>query len=110
MRRNILEAIVYKNNPVRMQVINGKTWFAAKDICDVLEISNPRKAVAALDSEEKSTAIINTPGGRQSLNIINESSMYALILRSRKPAARAFRKWVATEVLPSIYKYKTRVS
>ena len=105
MRRNILEAIVYKNNPVRIRVINGKPWFAAKDICNILEISNPRKAVAALDNDEKGVTNSDTPGGKQALNIINESGMYALIFRSRKPVARAFRKWVTMEVLPSIHKY-----
>lgn len=102
MKKNALETIVYQENPVRMQVIDGQPWFVAKDI---LDLSNPRKAVAALDDDEKGVTTSDTPGGKQQVNIVNESGMYALIFQSRKPAARGFRKWVTSEVLPSIRKF-----
>lgn len=105
MKKNALETIVYQESPVRMQVIDGQPWFVAKDICDILDLSNPRKAVAALDDDEKGVTTSDTPGGKQQVNIVNESGMYALIFQSRKPAARGFRKWVTSEVLPSIRKF-----
>lgn len=105
MKKNALETIVYQENPVRMQVIDGQPWFVAKDICDILGLSNSRKAVAALDDDEKGVTTSDTPGGKQQVNIVNESGMYALIFQSRKPAAREFRKWVTSEVLPSIRRY-----
>lgn len=105
MKKNALETIVYQENPVRMQVIDGQPWFVAKDICDILGLENSRKAVAALDDDEKGVTTSDTPGGKQQVNIVNESGMYALIFQSRKPAARGFRKWVTSEVLPSIRRY-----
>lgn len=105
MKKNALETIVYQENPVRMQVIDGQLWFVAKDVCDILDLSNPRKAVAALDDDEKGVTTSDTPGGKQQVNIVNESGMYALIFQSRKPSARGFRKWVTSEVLPSIRRY-----
>ena len=93
MKKNALETIVYQENPVRMQVIDGQLWFVAKDVCDILDLSNPRKAVAALDDDEKGVTTSDTPGGKQQVNIVNESGMYALIFQSRKPSARGFRKW-----------------
>ncbi|NKD55960.1 MULTISPECIES: Bro-N domain-containing protein [unclassified Haematospirillum] len=81
---------------------NGVPWFVASDVCLVLEISNSRDAISRLDDDEKSVGIADTPGGPQEMNIINESGLYALILTSRKPAAKRFKKWVTSEVLPSI--------
>ena len=105
MKKNALETIVYQENPVRMQVIDGQPWFVAKDICDILGLSNSRKAVAALDDDEKGVTTMDTSGGKQQLGIVNESGMYTLIFNSRKPLAREFRKWVTSEVLPSIRRY-----
>ena len=105
MKKNALETIVYQENPVRMQVIDGQPWFVAKDICDILGLSNSRKAVAALADDEKGVTTMDTSGGKQRLGIVNESGMYTLIFNSRKPSAREFRKWVTSEVLPSIRRY-----
>lgn len=84
---------------------DGTPWFMAKDVCDVLEIGNSRQALSYLDDDEKNTVIINdgTPGNPRKA-IINESGLYSLILRSRKPEAKAFKKWVTSEVLPAIRK------
>ena len=95
---------------VRNVVIKGESWFVAKDVCDILGLTNSRKATAGLDDEEKGVTISDTPGGQQSLTIINESGLYSLIMQSRKPEAKSFKKWVTSEVLPSIRKYGYYIS
>lgn len=106
MKKNVLETIVYQENPVRMQVIDGQPWFVAKDICDILGLENVTRAVTSLDIDEKRDLTTSKPtGGNQTVRGVNESGMYALIFQSRKPAAREFRKWVTSEVLPSIRRY-----
>ena len=81
---------------------DGAPWFIAKDVCDALGLSNRSMAVAGLDEDEKGHSTVDTPGGPQSLITVNESGLYALILRSRKPQAKAFRKWVTGTVLPAL--------
>ena len=88
-----------------MQMVEGEPWFAAKDVCEVLDIKNNRDAIRALDDDEKGVVSTDTLGGKQELTYVNESGMYALIFQSRKPQAKAFRKWVTSEVLPSLWKY-----
>ena len=90
---------------VRMQMIKDEPWFAAKDVCELLGLDNSRQAVSRLDDDEKGVFNSDTLGGKQELTFVNESGMYALIFQSRKPQARAFRKWVTGEVLPSLRKY-----
>lgn len=77
---------------------NGEPWFVAADVCRALDIGNPTQAIARLDSDE-STLISNE--GRE-MNIISEPGLYALVLGSRKPEAKAFKRWVTHEVIPSI--------
>ncbi len=84
---------------------DGSVWFVAKDVCDALGYENSRKAVAKLDDDEKGVTKSYTPGGKQEMTIINESGLYHLILRSNKPEAKKFRKWVTGEVLPALRKY-----
>lgn len=81
---------------------HGNTWFVAKDVCNILEIKDTFNATRYLDQDEKGTLNVRTLGGQQSMTTINESGLYALIIRSRKPEARKFRKWITAEVLPSI--------
>ena len=88
-----------------MQMIKDEPWFAAKDVCELLGLDNSRQAVSRLDDDEKGVINSDTLGGKQELTFVNESGMYALIFQSRKPQARAFRKWVTGEVLPSLRKY-----
>jgi prophage antirepressor-like protein len=83
---------------------NGNPWWVAKDICEVLSLSDTSMALQPLDDDEKGTRKVCTPGGKQQMSVINESGLYTLILRSNKPAARPFRKWVTAEVLPAIRK------
>lgn len=92
------------NAPIRVQVINQEPWFVAKDVCDALTIGNSRDAITRLDDDEKGVSVVPTPSGEQPMNIVNESGMYNLIFQSRKPEAKAFRKWVTSEVLPAIRK------
>jgi prophage antirepressor-like protein len=78
-------------------------WFVARDICNALGIVDTT-SLRALDPEDKSTAICGTGGGNQHRVTVNESGMYSLILRSRKPEAKRFKRWVTSEVLPQIRK------
>lgn len=84
---------------------NGEPWFVAKDVCDVLELSNVGQALARLDDDEKSSITLNdgTPGNPNKA-IVSESGLYALVLASRKPEAHEFKRWVTHEVLPQIRK------
>ena len=93
-----------ENAPIRVQVINGETWFVAKDVCDRLGLTNSRKALQSLDNDEKGVTTGYTLGGNQAMGIVNESGLYSLVFQSRKPGAKKFRKWVTMEVLPSIRK------
>lgn len=81
-----------------------RVWFVAKDVCDVLGIRKYRDALTRLDDDETRTlpVIVDTLGGVQTMTAVDESGLYALIMRSRKPEAQAFRKWVTRDVLPSI--------
>jgi prophage antirepressor-like protein len=95
----------FHDHSVRVITRDGEPWFVAKDVCDALSYSNSRGALADhLDADEKGVANADTPGGQQQMQIINESGLYALVLRSRKPEARKFAKWVTAEVLPAIRK------
>jgi len=76
--------------------------FVAADVCNALGITNNRDAVAALDDDEKGVGIADTLGGKQTLVVINESGLYSLILRSRRPESKTFKKWVTAEVLPAL--------
>ena len=95
---------VYKNSPVRIVEKGGEPWFVAKDICDILALGNPRSSIALLDEDERGVHSMDTPSGKQEMGIISEAGLYSLILRSRKPEAKAFKRWVTHEVLPSIRK------
>lgn len=83
---------------------NGNPWFVAKDVSDVLEISRQQNATRYLDEDEKGRCLVNTPSGEQEMTVVSEAGLYSLILRSRKPEAKAFKRWVTHEVLPSIRK------
>lgn len=95
----------YNSKQVRTIVKDGEPWFVAKDVCDILEISNGRDAVSRLDEDEKDVAITDTPGGKQNMTIISESGVYALVFTSRKEEAENFKRWIRKEVIPSIRKH-----
>lgn len=103
----LLEVFTFNQNstPIRVQVINNEPWFVAKDVCEVLEHSNHKMAIKALDEDEVSSVYLTDALGRmQDTKVVNESGLYTLIFQSRKPEAKSFRKWVTSEVLPSIRK------
>ena len=87
---------------VRVLEIENEPWFVAKDVCDILELSNPSVALKNLDEDERTKFNLGRQGNT---NLINESGLYALVVRSRKPEAKKFRKWITSEVLPSIRKH-----
>ena len=96
----------YNSNQIRIIVKDGEPWFVAKDVCDILEISNGRDAVSRLDEDEKNTvAITDGTPGNPNMTIISESGVYALVFTSRKEEAKNFKRWVRKEVIPSIRKH-----
>ena len=88
---------------VRTVSIDGEPWFVANDVCAILEID--RTQTRRLEDDEKGVCLIHTLGGDQKMSIVNEFGLYSLILRSRKPEARAFRRWITHEVIPSIRRH-----
>ena len=102
---NNLQVFNYNGNEVRTIQKDGEPWWVLKDVCEVLGLSSPHKVFDRLDEDEKGRNQIPTPGGEQEMTVINESGLYNVILRSDKPEAKPFRKWVTSEVLPSIRKH-----
>jgi len=110
----------FNGSEVRTILRDGEPWFVAADVCNVLDITNSRDALAALDEDEKDVATadalrsnvgttdISIPN--RGLQIVNESGLYALTFKSRKPEAKAFKKWVTAEVLPAIRKTGSFIS
>lgn len=89
---------------VRVVDVNGEPWFVAKDVCECLELTNTSQTLSYLDDDEKGITTNDTPGGQQEMSIVSEAGLYSLILRSRKPEAKAFKRWITHEVLPAIRK------
>ena len=89
---------------VRVVECEGEPWFVAKDVCECLELTDVSKTISLLDDDEKGTNSIRTPGGEQQMLVVSEPGLYSLILRSRKPEAKAFKRWIIHEVVPSIRK------
>ena len=90
---------------IRTLTIDGEPWFVAADVCKALELGNPSMTVERLDADEKGISSIDTLGGQQRMAIINEPGLYSVILCSRKPEAKAFKRWITHEVIPAIRKY-----
>ena len=85
---------------IRVKMINGEPWFSGKDVCYSIGISKYRDFLSKLDDDERVSTNMDTLGGNQQITVVNESGLYHLIFLSRKPEAKAFRKWVTNEVLP----------
>jgi anti-repressor protein len=94
----------FADKAVRTLMQDGDPWFVGRDVCAVLDIRNVADAMATLDDDEKGVVSTDTLGGEQRVVIINEAGLYSLILRSRKPEAKTFKRWITHEVLPSIRK------
>ena len=90
---------------IRTLTIDDEPWFVAADVCKALELGNPSMTVERLDADEKGISSIDTLGGKQRMAIINEPGLYSVILRSRKPEAKAFKRWITHEVIPAIRKH-----
>jgi anti-repressor protein len=115
---NSLIPFNYNSNQIRIIVKDGEPWFVAADVCSILDIDtstavNGRNRISdngiirdgGLDDDEKDTDIVSTPGGSQEVLIVSEAGLYSLILKSRKPEAKAFKRWITHEVIPSIRKH-----
>ncbi len=94
----------YSGQQVRTLVgLDGKTWFVAADVCAVLGLAQPTRAVAGLDEDEVTTThVVDSAGRQQEMLIISEPGLYTLLVRSRRPEAKPFRRWVTHEVLPAL--------
>lgn len=99
---NELKSFNYQNKEMRALVLNNEPWWVASDVCNILNLTNPTESLKALDDDEKDTLRISEGGPER--NIISEAGLYSLILRSNKPEAKTFKRWITHEVLPSIRK------
>lgn len=99
---NDLQIFNYRDTPLRTVERDGDLWWVLKDVCGVLGIVKHTSVAARLDDDEKGACLMGTPSGEQNMIIINEPGLYSVILRSDKPEAKDFKRWVTHEVLPSI--------
>lgn len=97
-------SFTFSAQTLRVVIIDGEPWFVASDVADALDHSDTSKAVSRLDDDEKLTRTMFASGQNREVLVINESGLYSLILTSRKPEAKKFKKWVTAEVLPAIRK------
>ena len=97
-------AFQYEGQQVRTKAVDGRVWFAAKDICAILDIANHRNAVAKLGEKQKGTEVMDTPGGRQEMAVITEAGVYKIAFTSQERSEETWRfmEWFANRVLPSI--------
>ena len=100
---NNLQIFNFEEHEIRTLLIDGESYFILKDVCNVLDIGNTTNTQDRLDNDEKTT-FDSIKGLRKDTVFINESGLYSVILSSRKPNAKLFRKWVTNEVLPNILK------
>ncbi len=94
----------------RSILIADEPWFVAVDVCRALELENTARSLSRLDDDEKGVHSVNTLGGVQRMSVVSESGLYSLILGSRKPEAKAFKRWITHEVIPSIRKHGAYVT
>lgn len=103
------EIEIFKNEEfgqIRTMLINNEPYFVGKDVAEILGYANPQKAIRThVDNEDKGVNEMDTPGGKQEIIVINESGLYSLMLSSKLPNAKKFKRWVTSEVLPSIRKH-----
>ena len=99
---NDLQIFIYGGEQLRTVQRPDGLWWVLRDVCQVLGLAEPHRVASRLDDDEKGRTQMTTPGGTQEVTIINEPGLYAVILRSDKPEAKAFKRWVTHEVLPSI--------
>lgn len=96
--------LAFEGHDVRTVTVDGDVWFVLADVCRVLDIANPSMAKARLEQADLSTTEVRSNGQNRAVTIVNESGLYDVVLDSRKPNAKRFRRWITTEVVPSIRK------
>lgn len=101
---NDLQEFGFEGKAVRVVMVNNEPWWVLKDVCDVLGLSDASMTASRLDEDELTQVRLVSGGQNRDLNAVNESGLYTVILRSDKPEAKRFRKWVTAEVLPAIRK------
>lgn len=102
---NEVQLFNFENHDVRALERDGQAWFVANDAAKTLGYKNPRDAISKhVDNEDKEVAKCDTLGGKQDIAIINESGLYSLVLSSKLPSAKKFKRWVTSEVLPALRK------
>lgn len=99
---NELQIFNFHEQELRTIERDGNLWWVLKDVCEAVELGSPHKVAERLDEDEKGRNLIPTPGGPQEMTIINESGLYNVILRSDKPEAKEFKRWVTHDVLPTL--------
>lgn len=104
MSESVVVPFNFQSHEVRTVDIGGEPWFVAKDVCGVLELRNITEALRGLDADELTSEFLKSGGQMREMKVISESGLYTLIVRSNKPQAKVFRKWVTSEVLPAIRK------
>ena len=90
---------------VRAIMRDGEPWFVVADVCKALDVGNPARAIARLEEDEKMSTLISNEGaasGTSSMAFVNETGLYSLVLGSRKPEAKVFKRWVTSEILPYV--------
>ena len=108
---NEVQVFNFENSEIRTTVIDGTPHFVGKDVAEILGYKRTADAIAShVDSEDKGVGEIETPGGVQKLVVINESGLYSLVLSSKLPSAKKFKRWVTTDVLPDIRKHGAYLS
>jgi len=102
-----MQIIPFNNESQQIRMVQGEhdePWWVAKDVCQILSLEDTHKAVERLEDDEKGRKTIPTPGGNQEMWVVNEPGLYSLIIRSNKPEAKNFKRWITHEVLPTIRK------
>lgn len=102
---NDIQPFTYKDHAVRVVTIDSEPWFVLADLCKVLDITASGRLAKRIDKDMRQTHTLETAGGRQQMTIVSEAGMYEVIIRSDKPEAATFRRWITSEVLPSIRKH-----
>lgn len=103
---NELQIFNFNGNNIRVIDKDGEPWWVAKDVCEILELTDARKSVELLDEDERNIIpVMDSLGRPQNTYVVNEPGLYSLVLRSRKPEAKAFKRWITHEVIPAIRKH-----
>lgn len=99
-----MELFNYENQPIRTIEQDGDSWFVARDVCDVLELENTTRALDSLDEEDLTLLKVKSGGQIREMKLVNEPGLYQLVLKSRTPAAKAFKRWITHDLLPTLRK------